>query len=297
MNNTDVYSQLWHRLLPLYDKEEAVAIARLVLDTLFQLSLTDIVMGRADELSVADRQRLNDVADQLVKGMPVQYALHECVFCDHVFHVASGVLIPRPETEELCRHILARTPYTWHGDILDIGTGSGCIAVTLAAELQFASVTAWDISPEALVIAARNARCNGVLTGQRIHDRNDVVFQLCDALNPPDDTNRWDIIVSNPPYICEAEKAAMQPNVLDHEPHLALFVPDDDPLRFYRAIGQYAVKALRPGGRLFFEINPLYARPLADMLTAQGFADVSIHQDDNGKDRFIVAEHIIAKKE
>lgn len=100
MNNTDVYSQLWHRLLPLYDKQEAVAIARLVLDTLFQLSLTDIVMGRADELSVADRQRLNDVADQLVKGVPVQYALHECVFCDHVFHVAPGVLIPRPETEE-----------------------------------------------------------------------------------------------------------------------------------------------------------------------------------------------------
>ena len=115
------------------------------------------------------------------------------------------------------------------------------------------------------------------------------MFQLRDALNPPGALARWDIIVSNPPYICEQEKQAMERNVLDFEPSLALFVPDDDPLRFYRAIGQYATKALRPGGRLFFEINPLYAHPLVDMLRTLGFADVSIYQDDNGKDRFIVA--------
>ena len=198
MNNTDVYSQLWHRLLPLYDKEEAVAIARLVLDTLFQLSLTDIVMGRADELSVADRQRLNDVADQLVKGMPVQYALHECVFCDHVFHVAPGVLIPRPETEELCRKVIADNATLPCPHMLDIGTGSGCIAITLALALPKANVEAIDLSKEALAIASDNA----LRLGAKVTFAERDALRLTAAPQP-----LWDAIVSNPPYVTEKERA------------------------------------------------------------------------------------------
>ena len=288
------FREFWQPLTSIYPEDEARWIGRFVFEMRYGLSQADLLMGREEHI---DGEELRLLQQRLLAGVPVQYVIGKTQFYGRCFYVEPCVLIPRPETEELCRHILARTPYTWHGDILDIGTGSGCIAVTLAAELQFASVTAWDISPEALVIAARNARCNGVLTGRRIQYRNDVVFQLRDALNPPGALARWDIIVSNPPYICEQEKQAMEHNVLDFEPSLALFVPDDDPLRFYRAIGRYATKALRPGGRLFFEINPLYARPLVDMLRTLGFADVSIYQDDNGKDRFIVAEHIIAKKE
>lgn len=277
MNNTDVYSQLWHRLLPLYDKEEAVAIARLVLDTLFQLSLTDIVMGRADELSVADRQRLNDVADQLVKGVPVQYALHECVFCDHVFHVAPGVLIPRPETEELCRKVIADNATLPCPHILDVGTGSGCIAITLALALPEANVEAIDLSKEALAIASDNA----LRLGAKVTFAEQDALRLTAAPQP-----LWDAIVSNPPYVTEKERADMRRNVLDYEPALALFVPDDDPLRFYRAITQYAMTALREGGRLYFEINPLYADEMATLLHQQGFSDVDILKDAFGKQRF-----------
>ena len=277
MNNTDVYSQLWHRLLPLYDKEEAVAIARLVLDTLFQLSLTDIVMGRADELSVADRQRLNDVADQLVKGMPVQYALHECVFCDHVFHVAPGVLIPRPETEELCRQVIADNATLPCPHMLDIGTGSGCIAITLALALPKANVEAIDLSKEALAIASDNA----LRLGAKVTFAERDALRLTAAPQP-----LWDAIVSNPPYVTEKERTDMRRNVLDYEPALALFVPDDDPLRFYRAIAHDATTALRKGGRLYFEINPLYADEMATLLHQQGFSDVDILKDAFGKQRF-----------
>ena len=280
------FREFWQPLTSIYPVEEARWIGRFVFEMRYGLSQADLLMGREEHI---DEEELRLLQQRLLAGVPVQYVIGKTQFYGRTFYVEPCVLIPRPETEELCRHILARTPYTWHGDILDIGTGSGCIAVTLAAELQFASVTAWDISPEALVIAARNARCNGVLTGRRIQYRNDVVFQLRDALNPPSALARWDIIVSNPPYVCEAEKATMQPNVLDHEPHLALFVPDDDPLRFYRAIGQYAMKALRPDGQLFFELNEHLASETKELLLAIGFNDIIIYKDQYLKDRFIRA--------
>ena len=280
------FREFWQPLTSIYPVEEARWIGRFVFEMRYGLSQADLLMGREEHI---DGEELRLLQQRLLTGAPVQYVIGETMFYGSPFYVEPCVLIPRPETEELCRHILARTPYTWHGDILDIGTGSGCIAVTLAVQLQFASVTAWDISPEALVIAARNARRNGVLTGRRIQVRNDVVFQLRDALNPPGALACWDIIVSNPPYVCEAEKATMQPNVLEHEPHLALFVPDDDPLRFYRAIGQYAVKALRPGGQLFFELNEHLANETKELLQAIGFSDIIIYKDQNQKDRFIRA--------
>jgi len=280
------FREFWQPLTSIYPVEEARWIGRFVFEMRYGLSQADLLMGREEHI---DEEELRLLQQRLLAGVPVQYVIGKTQFYGRCFYVEPCVLIPRPETEKLCRHILARTPYTWHGDILDIGTGSGCIAVTLAAELQFASVTAWDISPEALAIAARNARDNGVLTGRRIQYRNDVVFQLRDALNPPGALARWDIIVSNPPYVCEAEKATMQPNVLDHEPHLALFVPDDDPLRFYRAIGQYAMKALRPDGQLFFELNEHLANETKELLLAIGFNDIIIYKVQYLKDRFIRA--------
>ena len=162
--------------------------------------------------------------------------------------------------------------------ILDIGTGSGCIACTLAAERPEAEVTAWDVSEEALAIARENAKLNHVA----------VTFEQVDILAHPS-PRQWDLIVSNPPYICENEKAQMESHVLEHEPHLALFVPDNDPLLFYRAIADFALRSLSPGGRLFFEINPLYATDLANLLSAMSYHDIEIRNDQFDKPRMIKA--------
>ena len=188
------------------------------------------------------------------------------------------MLIPRPETYELCQWILSEDK----GDesILDIGTGSGCIAITLAAELPQSHVSAWDISEEALCVARENVRLNNV----------SVDCRQMDALNIPDNlTNKsaYDIIVSNPPYICQKEATDMESHVLDHEPHRALFVSDDDPLLFYRAIARHGLTALKEGGKLYFEINPIYVRELEEMLDEMGFSRTEIRKDQFGKDRFI----------
>ena len=300
------YEELWHRLTPLYDAGEAKAIVRWVLDVRFGLSWTDILCGKVTELSEHDQTELEKIMQRLEKGEPLQYIIGVADFFGRQFHVAPGVLIPRPETEELCRWILASDK---HGltrtvresphqsdtevrvslsqsdaNILDIGTGSGCIAITLALELPDAKVTAWDISDDALRIAAGNAKSLGANVTFKHRDvLNSSLFTLHSSLP------KWDLIVSNPPYICEKEKSAMECNVLDHEPHLALFVPDDDPLLFYRAIAQYAIEGLKPQGSLFFEINPLYADDLAQMLRMMSYHDISIRQDQFGKPRFLKA--------
>ena len=166
-----------------------------------------------------------------------------------------------------------------HPDVLDIGTGSGCIAITLALDIRGAHVNAWDISPKALQTARENAECLGA----------EVAFSLTDALQPPHDSDRWDIIVSNPPYVCRSEAAGMAQHVLRHEPHEALFVDDEDPLLFYASIARYATRALRPGGRPYFEINTAKGRETAALLTQEGFADVAICQDPFGLPRYAVA--------
>ena len=304
------YEELWHRLTPLYDAGEAKAIVRWVLDVRFGLSWTDILCGKVTELSAHDQTELEKIMQRLEKGEPVQYIIGVTDFFGRQFHVAPGVLIPRPETEELCRLILASDE---HGltrtvresphqsdtevrvslsqsdaNILDIGTGSGCIAITLALELPDAKVTAWDISNEALCIAAGNAKSLGAnVTFERMDVLN---TSLTSHLSPL--TSQFDLIVSNPPYICEKEKSAMECNVLEHEPHLALFVPDDDPLLFYRAIAQYAAETLKAQGSLFFEINPLYAEDLARMLRLMSYHDISIRRDQFGKPRFLKATKI-----
>lgn len=269
------YEQLCQRLSNVYDTGEAKAIVRWVLDVRFGLSTADIYCGKVTQLSSNDQAELEKIMQRLEKAEPVQYVLGVADFCGRQFHVAPGVLIPRPETAELCQLI----GQDGGGDILDIGTGSGCIAITLALDIADSRVTAWDISDDALKIAKGNA------------DKLDanVVFEHRDALAIEPDAERWDVIVSNPPYICRKEADEMEENVLRYEPDTALFVPDDDPLLFYRHIMLYAQTALRLGGRLYFEINPIYAGSIVDKLSGLGFTNVSKIDDQYGKTRFIKA--------
>ena len=269
------YEQLYQRLSNIYDTGEAKAIVRWVLDVCFGLSTADIYCGKVTQLSPNDQAELEKIMQRLEKAEPVQYVLGATDFCGRQFHVALGVLIPRPETAELC-HLIVKDGGS---DILDIGTGSGCIAITLALDIADSKVTAWDISDDALAIAKGNA------------DKLDanVVFEHRDALAIEPDVERWNVIVSNPPYICRKEADEMEENVLRYEPDTALFVPDDDPLLFYRHIMHYALSSLRQGGRLYFEINPIYADSIVDKLNDLGFTDVSKIDDQYGKTRFIKA--------
>lgn len=282
------YEQLCQRLSCIYDTGEAKAIVRWVLDVRFGLSMTDIYCGKVTQLSPNDQAELEQIMQKLEKSEPVQYVLGVADFCGRQFHVAPGVLIPRPETAELCQIIgeevrgiseYCQREENRHYTILDVGTGSGCIAVTLSLDIPKAMVTAWDISDDALAIAKGNAVSLGA----------DVRFERCDALALNSEANRWDVIVSNPPYICQKEANEMEDNVLRYEPDMALFVPDDDPLLFYRHIMNYAVSALRPDGRLYFEINPLYADCIVNNLLQLGFVNVTSVNDQYGKARFIKA--------
>ena len=287
------YETLWHRLTNLYEADEAKAIVRWVLDVRFGMSLADILCGKVTELSANDQEELEKIVQRLEKGEPVQYIIGVADFCGRQFHVAPGVLIPRPETAELCRWI------TSHGDrhavrpsdltaclspceVLDIGTGSGCIAITLALEIPKAKVTAWDISDTALCIARQNAEALGA----------DVTFEHQDALNPPADVGRWDVIVSNPPYICTEERDGMVKNVLDYEPHEALFGPEEDPSLFYKRIGDYAIRALKSGGFLYYELNPLTVDDVSNYLREIGFAEIEIREDQYGKQRFLKTKKV-----
>jgi len=270
------FNELWRPLTAIYDEGEARAIALLVLEERFGLSRADVLCGR-----MGDDSELQHLQQELLTGCPVQYVLGQAMFGGRYFHVEPGVLIPRPETYELCEWIVAeqRIHKKTGAEILDIGTGSGCIACTLADELTDSHVTAWDISRDALRIAEGNAQRLGL----------NVVFEEVDILSASL-TRAWDLIVSNPPYICLQEAAAMERNVLDYEPHEALFVPDNDPLLFYRAIAEYALPSLRPGGALYFEINPHYATMLAERLDTMGYRNIETRQDQYGKTRMMKAE-------
>jgi len=295
------YETLWRRLTGIYDTDEAKAIVRWVLDIRFGLSLTDIVCGKTDELSEAEQTELEAMMLRLEKAEPVQYVVGKAEFCGRMFHVEPGVLIPRPETGELCEMILevrGKRREVRDYQILDIGTGSGCIAITLALEMPQANVTAWDISEKALRIAKKNA---DTLAADVTFEQHDILefeshleaqnISLTSHLSPLT-SKSFDLIVSNPPYVCDQEQATMERHVLEHEPHLALFVPDDDPLRFYRAIAHYAKATLKPNGLLYFELNPLYARETEALLQEQGFAETEIRPDMFGKQRFLKAKKI-----
>lgn len=275
-------------------------MTRMLLEDLFSLSFADILCGATEHLSDADTLRLQQSVDRLLDAEPLQYVTGTAFFCGHPFHVAPGVLIPRPETEWIVDTavglVTASAPR-----ILDIGTGSGCIATSISLALadKHCYTEAWEISEDALRIATDNAERLGA----------EVKFRRRDALRLEEDfpaeenqggaealsdTNAaaesWDIIVSNPPYICNREAADMHANVLRHEPHLALFVPDTDPLLFYRAIARYAMRSLRKGGWLLFECNTLYAHDTAQMASDMGFATSVVEDDCFGKPRFVKAQ-------
>ena len=282
------YQDLWHRLTPLYDDGEAQAIVRLVLEVQFGITLTDIYTGKVNELSREAEEDLEKIILRLERSEPVQYVLGRETFCGRTFYVAPGVLIPRPETEVLCRWIEEdyNRPYCalqppMPLQVLDVGTGSGCIAVTLAADLRNSAVTAWDISGDALLIARENVHQWQVR----------VELKMEDALHPSAAAmqQKFDVIVSNPPYICDRERTEMEGNVLAYEPETALFVPDDDPLRFYRAIAEYGVQALSADGVLYFETNPLYINDVKEMLNTLGYKQIELREDQFGKLRFTKA--------
>ncbi|MGI6232688.1 MAG: peptide chain release factor N(5)-glutamine methyltransferase [Prevotella sp.] len=280
------YSCLWRSLLPQYEPREAQAVVRTLLEDRFDLSLTDICSGAVEHLDEHQRSVLSADMDRLQQGEPIQYVTGKAWFAGMYFAVGPGTLIPRPETEVLVdvisshlqeRNSIGLTKDKQSTNLLDIGTGSGCIAVTIAHRHPEVSVTAWDISPAALKYARRNA----------LEHEAKVDFQLQDTLSPPDDRCHWDVIVSNPPYVCESERSSMEHHVLDHEPETALFVPDDDPLRFYRAITRYARQALRPGGLLAFEVNTAFADEVNRLLCSENFQNTMIHNDQYDKPRVV----------
>lgn len=290
------YDDIWRRLAGVYDQREARAVARMLVEEKFSLSFADIICGGVEALPDADKQWIEAAVKCLEQGEPIQYVLGWAWFGGLKFNVRSGVLIPRPETEWLVDNICAHPAPSNDRPlrILDIGTGSGCIALSIKQRLPETYVEAWDISTEALSIAADNARSLSL----------DVVWRQQDALNitpnvlsttPNDnsvvpDSPLWDVIVSNPPYICERERTDMARNVLEHEPSTALFVPDTDPLLFYRAITRYAVGSLNEGGRLLFECNTLYAGDTARMMADEGMTATQVYDDCFGKPRFAVGK-------
>ena len=283
------YSEIWHRIATSYDDGEARAIARILIEELFGLSYADIVCGATEQLSADDTLRLDTAVRRIEQGEPLQHVLGYADFCGNRFSVNGSVLIPRPETEWLVdegaklmngciasdetQHKAPHSPKR----ILDIGTGSGCIAISLKLRLGDAYVEAWDISEEALRTAQDNADAL----------KAEVVFRKRDALRADNTAAPWDLIVSNPPYICNSERSAMDDNVLLHEPHTALFVPDDDPLRFYRAIARYALLTLNIGGNLLFECNTRYAEATGTMLSDMGFEEVTVSDDCFNLPRFV----------
>ena len=275
-------------------------MTRMLLEDLFSLSFADILCGATEHLSDADTLRLQQSVVRLLDAEPLQYVTGTAFFCGHPFHVAPGVLIPRPETEWMVdtavNLVTSSAPR-----ILDIGTGSGCIAISISLALadRHCHTEAWDISEDALRIATDNAERLGAdvkfrrRDALRLEEEKSEEMRLekekggADVTSGLDAAESWDIIVSNPPYICNREAADMHANVLRHEPHLALFVPDTDPLLFYRAIARFAMRSLRKGGWLLFECNTLYAHDTAQMAADMGFATSVVEDDCFGKPRFV----------
>lgn len=268
-------------LTPAVGADEAQAMALAIIEDIRGYKAADIAINGHRELLPETEERMTDAAQKVIDGMPLQYAIGKAMFRGRYFKVDSSTLIPRPETAQLVDLIVDK----WRGAqdlrIMDIGTGTGCIAISLALDLPFAYVDAVDISEKAIAIAEENAKA---LKAER------VAFIRGDALNLRPEGEEYDIIVSNPPYVLESEKDEMDSRVVDYEPSAALFVPDANPLRFYRPISEFASHALRSGGMLYFEINPLCADSIKSMLNRCGFKDAQIQRDYKGTLRFVIAE-------
>ncbi len=273
ISSKELVGQIMTSLLHLYSENEAKSMAYRCLDLGWDCSATDILMEKSVEISDEWDAKLG----RLLSGEPLQYVMGFEFFRDRKLMVSLATLIPRPETEELVIKILPLIEKQHR--VLDVGTGSGCIAVTLSIETD-AAIFAWDISEGALDIAKNNASLLGA----------QVSFKYQDIFEWEQTTDTWDFIVSNPPYVLDQEKSEMSPNVLDFEPHLALFVPDQDPLKFYQTLGTFAWSRLNPGGWLAVEINRAYGLETEKLFRQIGFSTTELHQDFNGNDRFVLAQ-------
>lgn len=261
-----------------YDSREIEGMTRIIFEDVLLWQPIDIVMRENEQLPEFFNNRLGKIIERLKCFEPLQYILGKARFHGHSFAVTPAVLIPRPETEQLVDMIIDENPDS-DLEVLDIGTGSGCIAISLARALKFAQVTATDIYPTALEVAKQNATA--------LKTRVKFIEQDIHTCRAPSEA--WDIIVSNPPYITEQEKTVMERNVLDYEPHSALFVPDDDPMLFYRPITAYSCRALKNGGRLYLEINRAMGNLVGETLQRAGLSNIQVHNDFNGNNRFITA--------
>lgn len=277
MKLRDYRTYFLEKLTILYDAMEAESFFAIALEELKGWKRVDLALHPDAELSGDDIAEWNTVLTQLEQQRPIQYIFGKAHFYGLEFRVNEHTLIPRPETEELVQWVLDENPDKPGLSLLDIGTGSGCIAISLAKNLPGVSVSAIDVSPEALAVAKTNADANEV----------PVTFIQKDILATEALDARYDIIVSNPPYVRMLEKAGIKENVLQHEPHLALFVEDDDALLFYRKIAQLALHALTPEGRVYFEINQYLGNETVEMLENLGFKEIRLRKDMYGNDRMI----------
>ena len=272
---------LRHQLGGIYPPGEITAFTRMIFEALCGYTPTDILLRKDTILSEDTHRKIDEIAERLVRQEPIQYILGYAWFCERRFDIAPGALIPRPETEELVRLIIAENSgKALH--IADLGTGSGCIAITLACELPLCRIEAWELSPDALVIARRNAEKHRV---QVDFFERDILHENPETLAP----GSLDLIVSNPPYIRQSERQSMCKNVLSYEPHEALFVPDETPLLFYDKIARDGLTLLSPGGKLYFEINETQGDNCAHMLEEYGYEQTRIIKDLYNKDRFASA--------
>ena len=258
---------------------EALSLAKMLLVDVFGFSTLELYGGKDRSFSEKEQMHLTDIVHRLQNHEPVQYIIGKETFMGLVFEVDGNVLIPRPETQELVEWIVEEHRSNGHCRILDIGTGSGCIPISLAHFLNEAEVEAWDISVGALEVARRNA----------VHNHVKVQFREQDVFAVIPSSSQYDVIVSNPPYITEKEKVDMEANVLDWEPSIALFVPDSDPLLFYRKIAELGLKMLVTEGALYFEINRAYGAMMKSMLENMGYKHVELRKDMFGNDRMIKA--------
>ena len=260
-----------------YSAGEVSALTRIIATEL--LGIPQMTFFLKDDVTLTAEQQtlLGNAIERLKKQEPIQYILGYCDFCGLRFKVTPVTLIPRPETSELVEWVASEA--TGKESILDIGTGSGCIAVSLAYRVPQSKVTAWDISPGALAVATENSKANN----------SAVRFEQVDILAYEPTGEQFDIIVSNPPYIKENEKEAMHTNVLDWEPHTALFVPNSDPLLFYRTIAQKGLSMLSNGGKLYFEINRAHGKETVEMLESLGYTGIELRKDFADNDRMIRA--------
>lgn len=275
----EAVKMLRQRLAPIYGEGEARAMVRLIFHHLKGWSQTEMIIHESDTISEYMQGKIDEILHLLEEHHPIQYILGEARFYGMDLHVAPGVLIPRPETEQLIDRTVSLASSRSDLSLMDVGTGSGAIAIALARNLRFPDITAVDVSPEALTIARENAK--------RL--KADISFIQKDILSWAPEDDSLDFIVSNPPYIVPEEKAEMEEHVLGHEPSLALFVPASDPLLFYRRIADIGTRALHHGGWVVFEINPLFVNEMHDMLASLGYTDIDTERDFNSRPRITSA--------